>query len=84
MANPMKIAKSSMKVIKNAKKTTTKKTVKERGFIKSKVKEMVREEKKAGYAMNPKYFNSEIRDKGRNSGQFSSANKKIPVKRRGK
>ena len=55
-----------------------------RGFIKSKVKEMVREEKKAGYAMNPKYFNSEIRDKGRNSGQFSSANKKIPVKRRGK
>ena len=55
-----------------------------RGFIKSKVKEMVREEKKAGYAMNPKYFNSEIRDKGRNSGQFSSANKKVPVKKRSK
>ena len=55
-----------------------------RGFIKSKVKEMVREEKKSGYAMNPKYFNSEIRDKRRNFGQFSGGGKKIPVKRRGK
>ena len=133
MANPIKVLKSSIKVINAAKKTTTKKTAKQRGmskggittgkakaalrmakagkydsntkglgltkgsnkkvgasakagrgFIKSKVKEMVREEKKAGYAMNPKYFNSEIRDKGRNFGQFSGGGKKIPVKRRGK
>lgn len=54
-----------------------------RGFIKSKVKEMVREEKRAGYAMDPKYFNSEIRDKGRNFGQFSSGNKKVSTKKRG-
>ena len=54
-----------------------------RGFMKSKVKEMVKEEKKAGYAMNSKFFNSEIKDKGRTPFQFSSPNKKIPTKKRG-
>ena len=55
-----------------------------RGFNPSEVKRMVKEEKKAGYAMNPKWFNSEIRDKGRNPYQFSGGGKKIPVKKRGK
>jgi len=55
-----------------------------RGFMKSKVKEMVKQEKKAGFSQNTKFFNSEIRDKGRTPFQFSSGEKKVPVKRRGK
>lgn len=55
-----------------------------RGFNTSAVKKMVKEEKEAGYAMNPKWFNSEIKDKGRNPYQFSNANKKVSVKRRSK
>jgi len=55
-----------------------------RGFNPSEVKKMVKKEKKAGYAMNPKWFNLEIKDKGRNPYQFSHPNKKVPVKRRGK
>jgi len=55
-----------------------------RGFNPSEVKKMVKKEKKAGYAMNPKWFNLEIKDKGRNPYQFSHPNKKVPVKKRGK
>jgi hypothetical protein len=55
-----------------------------RGFNPSKVKKMVKEEKKAGYAMEPKWFNLDRKDKARNPYQISGPNKKIPVKRRGK
>jgi len=55
-----------------------------RGFMKSKVKEMVKQEKKAGLSQDNKFFNKEIKDKGRTPFQFSGGKKKVPVKRRGK
>ena len=55
-----------------------------RGFMKSKVKEMVKQEKKAGLSQDNKFFNKEIRDKGRTPFQFSGGKKRVPVKRRGK
>lgn len=55
-----------------------------RGSLKSAVKQKVKQERKTGLAQNTKFFNSEIKDKGRTPFQFSPGEKKIPVKRRGK
>jgi len=54
-----------------------------RGSLKSEVKKMIKEEKKAGFSWNPKWHNSEIKTR-RTRFQFSAPNPKVPVKRRGK
>lgn len=87
MANPMKIAKSSIKIIKNAKKTTTKITAKERGFKKDKVSRKEMKQQDVGYG---KIFKQDLKS-GQIGAAYSTVSKsrsvskpKVPVKRRGK
>ena len=54
-----------------------------RGGLQSAVRNKIKEERKMGIAQNTKFFNSEIKDKGRTPGQFSPGKKRIPVKKRG-
>ena len=86
MANPMKVLKSSMKVIKAAKKTTTKKTAKERGFAKDKASRKEMKQQDVGYG---KIFKQDLKS-GQVGAAYSTVSKsrsvskpKVPTKKRG-
>jgi hypothetical protein len=87
MANPIKVLKSSMKVINAAKKTTTKKTAKERGFKKDKASRKEMKQQDVGYG---KIFKQDLKS-GQVGAAYSTVSKsrsaskpKVPVKRRAK
>lgn len=55
-----------------------------RGVLNSANKREIRNDRKEGLALEPKWFNSERKDEGRLPWQFTPAKPKVPVKKRGK
>lgn len=88
MANPIKLIKSSKKIINATKKTTVKKTAKERGYAKDKASRKEMKQFDTGYS---KIFKEDLKS-GKIGAAYSVVSKsrsaskfpKVPVKRRGK
>lgn len=87
MANPIKAIKSSAKILKATKKTSVKKTAKERGYSKDKASRKEMKQFDVGYS---KIFKEDLKS-GEVGAAYAVVSKsrnaskpKVPVKKRGK